>query len=51
MEMYDAKSKFMQSYLELVKKIQIKFDLSEIEAKEVCFIVSEFLHKNESSSD
>lgn len=50
MEIYrcDSKSKFIQSYFELVKKIQIKFDLSEIEAKEVCSMVAEFLHESTS---
>ena len=53
MEIYkrNAESLFAKSYFDFVSKIKVKYNLTDIEAKEVICIVCDWLHDNTSLSD
>jgi len=49
--MASSESKFVNSYFELIKELRMKFNLSDVDSKEVVCIVSEWLSENKLGKD
>ena len=44
--MASSESKFVNSYFELIKELRMKFNLSDVDSKEVVCIISDWLSEN-----